>query len=102
VKSAPVAYEAIVNIDLNDQIATEEAGSTPLPVQEEAAREKREVRSFLGAAKRDLTDEELASPAVRRFLIAEIDRLEVDCAQLREVQLTYNDLRVSNATLTER
>ncbi|MDE1918868.1 MAG: hypothetical protein KGJ57_22890 [Sphingomonadales bacterium] len=101
-KNFPTPYDHVVTNDPNDQIATEEAGSTPVPSQEEAVPEKREMRGFLGAAKRDLTDEELASPAVRRFLIAEIERLESECSYLKEIQNKYNNLRVSNAALTEQ
>ncbi|WP_148309086.1 hypothetical protein [Sphingopyxis fribergensis] len=56
----------------DDQSATEEAGSVPVSYPEVEGREKQEPRGFLGIARRDLSEDELATAAARRFLIAEI------------------------------
>lgn len=38
---------------------------------------------FLRVAKRDLREDELDSPAARRFMLADIDRLAAECAEHR-------------------
>jgi len=79
---------------------TEEAGSTPIGAEEVAATEAKETsRSFLQSARRPLTEEEVTSPAVRRFLIAELERLDQQCAELKEFERKYNEQRVEVATL---
>lgn len=82
-----------------EQQPSDEAGSVAviLPVGE--GLEKREPRTFLGTARRDLSEEELASPAARRFLIAEIERLDDECARHKALSLENADLRVDLATL---
>lgn len=84
-----------------DPSATEEAGSTPVH-SENAADQEKDARRFLTPARRDLSEEELASPAARRFLIAEIERLDTECADHKEIRQQYNDLRVEHARTQER
>lgn len=84
-----------------DQAATEEAGSQPLGDASNGVSAKQEPRRFLDLARRDLNEEELSSPAARRFLIAEIERLDGDCANYKATHLEFIDLKVENATLLE-
>lgn len=78
--------------------ATEESGSVPLPIAQDS-RGKKGQRSFLATAARDLSEDEVDTPAGRRFLIADIDRLQEECDQLKTVERKYHDLRVANAHL---
>jgi hypothetical protein len=62
--------------------ATEELGSTPIDAAEMAAGEtKEQPRGFLQAARRGLSEEELSTPAARRFLIADLERLDRLCVE---------------------
>jgi hypothetical protein len=36
--------------------------------------------------RRQLTDEELASPGVQKLLLADLDRMDEECAELREYE----------------
>jgi hypothetical protein len=82
--------------------ATEEAGSIPIAADEAAAAGTKEAaRGFLQAARRNLSEEDLATPAARRFLIAEIERLDERCIELATFEKSYNDQRVEIAILTE-
>jgi hypothetical protein len=85
--------------DQVERDATDEAGSTPLPTEGSAG--QKAPRSFLSSAMRDLSEEELAAPAGRRFLIAEIERLDKECDTYRGVNDRYHDLRVDYAKLQE-
>src|SRR6266446_888632 len=51
--------------------------------------------------KRTLSEEELSTPAARRFLIFEIERLDQLCAESQTFVQNYHDQRVTIATLTE-
>jgi hypothetical protein len=83
-----------------DISATEEIGSTPISgAGPETAKEQ--PRAFLDSGRRNLSEEEIASPAARRFLIFEIERLDAQCVELREVERRHSDLRVELATLKE-
>ena len=53
-------------------LATEEKGSVAVPADVAAAAETKEPRGFLQSARRNLSEDELASPAGRRFLIRSI------------------------------
>src|ERR1700680_521083 len=64
--------------------ATEEAGATPIPPDQEAGGAKESTRSFLQAARRNLTEEEASSPAGIRWLTHDVERLDLECARLRE------------------
>jgi len=80
--------------------ATEETGSTPLSPTIAADGETKETpRGFLSVARRNLTDEELSAPAARRFLIAEIERLDQLCTTHDGIITEYHDQRVIIARL---
>jgi hypothetical protein len=82
--------------------ATEETGATPVAPEEIAAGERKEpARGFLQAARRGLSEEELSTPAARRFLIAELERLDELCVSNQSYVEKYHDQRVTIATLTE-
>jgi hypothetical protein len=82
--------------------ATDESGSVLVAAEVVAATAAKEpVRGFLQSARRDLSDEELATPAARRFPIAELERLDQLCLDLKEYERQYNNQRVTIATLTE-
>ncbi len=83
----------------NDHTETEEAGSEP--VARPTGGVKQEPRGFLRLAQNDLNEEELASTAARRFLIAEIERLDKECDILKSATSELLDLKVKNATLAE-
>jgi len=82
--------------------ATEETGSVLIAPEEAAATEVKETsRAFLQAARRNLNDDELATPAARRFLIAELERLDEQCRILEKYAESHHDQRVTIATLVE-
>lgn len=78
--------------------ATEESGSTALPAVIDS---KEPARAFLQLGRRNLKEEELDHPASRRFLMAEIERLDLLCAAQQVYVEKYHDQRVEIATLTE-
>jgi hypothetical protein len=59
---------------------SDEAASTPLP---ESAGAKRS-RAFMKAARKDLSEEDLSTPAARRFLLDELERLDIEVSELQE------------------
>jgi hypothetical protein len=82
--------------------ATEEAGSVPVSPGTAATADIKETpRSFLVVARRNLTDEELATPAARRFLIAEIERLDQLCTEYQGIVTEYHEQRITIARLQE-
>lgn len=92
---------------MSDQLSgegspTEESGSIPTVAAEQDKRGEVKRRAFLSSAMRDLREEELDSPAARRFLIAEIERLDRDCDEHKDLGREHNDLRVKYARLEER
>lgn len=81
--------------------ATDESGSIPVPADVAAATQAKEpARAFLQSARRNLSDEELATAAARRFLIADLERLDQECAELQSYAEKYHDQRVTIAILT--
>lgn len=80
---------------------TQEAGSEPVADRAELGK-PRDVRSFLGAGLRDLNESDLATPAARRFLMYEIQRLDDETEQLKLISARYNDLRVEHARIEEK
>lgn len=81
--------------------ATEESGSTPVsPATALAENSKETPRGFLQAARRNLTEEDLDTPAARRFLLAEIERLDTICTDHDGLITRYHDQRVTIAELT--
>jgi len=81
--------------------ATEEAGSRPIGPNEADTAQTYERRGFLASARRNLSEDEAASPAGRRWLIAELERLDGEYADYKELQKTHSDMRVRLATLEE-
>lgn len=80
---------------------TDERGSVPIPSALVIATQAKEsARAFLLKARRELSEDELASPAARRFLIEEMERLDQICAELKAYEGKYHDQRVEIATLT--
>jgi hypothetical protein len=85
----------------NPASATEESGSTPLSGAVVLAENIKETpRAFLQAARRNLTEEDLDTPAARRFLLAEIERLDQICTDHEGLITHYHDQRVTIAELT--
>jgi hypothetical protein len=81
--------------------ATEESGAIPVaPAQVAASETKEPARGFLQAARRGLSEEELSTPAARRFLIAELERMDQICIQNEGLIEKYHDQRVVVATMT--
>jgi hypothetical protein len=90
--------------------ATEETGATPVQQDQEAVAAKESARSFLQAARRNLTEEEASSPAGIRWLTHDVERLDHECSELREqmddlqarydvLKEQYNDKRVELETI---
>jgi hypothetical protein len=84
----------------NPSSPTDETGSVAL-AEIGAAQAKESARAFLQSGRRNLKEEELDSPAVRRFLLAEIERLDLLCADNQTYVQEYHDQRVEIATLKE-
>lgn len=83
--------------------ATDERGSVPVSAEVAAATQAKEpARAFLQSARRHLSDDELATPAARRFLIADLERLDERCTELQSYEQKYHDQRVTIATLTSQ
>lgn len=80
---------------------TDEAGSVPSPPEVQND-DKKSSRGFLRTAARDLSEEELGTAAARRFLIAEIERLDQECDETRQLRQDHNDLREQYARLDEK
>jgi hypothetical protein len=79
---------------------TEEAGAIPLvPADGIGGEVKESGRPFLQAARRNLTEEEAASPAGIRWLAHDVERLEQDCFTLRK---EVHDLRHKHDALSEQ
>src|SRR6266481_2396193 len=85
-----------------DLSATEETGALPTTTEGSGRTPKAPAREFLYVARRNLTEAELASPGVQRFMIAEIERLDQLCAEHEGIITQYHDQRVTIATLTEQ
>ncbi|MEZ5901661.1 MAG: hypothetical protein R3D51_19450 [Hyphomicrobiaceae bacterium] len=82
--------------------ATEEVGATPVAQAELAAGETKEaMRGFLQAARRGLSEDELSTPAARRFLIAELERMDELCSNNELFVQQYHEQKVTIAVLTE-
>jgi hypothetical protein len=92
--SAAVIYQFAVAATQSSP--TEETGAVPVtpgPVDEG----KELDRGFLRAARKDLTEDEAASPAGVRWLQYEAERLDKDCAtnraEFRELRITHESLQ---------
>jgi hypothetical protein len=87
---------------LHDVSATDEEGATPLSSSAITVVETKEAtRGFLQVGRRNLSEEELSTPAARRFLIFEIERLDQSCSENVGFIEKYHDQRVTIASLTE-
>lgn len=84
------------------QSQTDEAGSTPVQAEPTRDINAKGTREFLSLGRRNLSAEELASPTVARFLIAEIERLDGECARYSGIEHKYNEQRVEMAALQAR
>jgi hypothetical protein len=95
--SATIYHFPVANLTKHSS-PTEEAGAVPIAPSGEPQDEiKGSGRTFLRAARRDLTQEEAASPAGVRWLQHDVERLDQDCLALRkEIQ----DLREKHETLS--
>jgi hypothetical protein len=83
--------------DLTDN-STEEAGSVDVPAAT-SADAKEPPRAFLRRARRELNEEELSSPAARRFFIAEIERLDAEVEDLRAFRDRFHETNTRLAVL---
>ena len=81
---------------------TEESGSTPVEPSAAPADTKASPRAFLNSARRNLSEDELKTPGAIRLLISEIERLDDHCGHLQVTYETYQDLRVTHATLAAK
>jgi hypothetical protein len=85
--------------------ATEETGAIPIqPDQTVVGEPKASARSFLQAARRNLTEQEASSPAGIRWLTHDVERLDQECSSLRaqveELQARYDELNAQYNGLT--
>ena len=62
----------------------------------------RKGRSAFKNLRRELTEDELASPAIQRMLIDEIERLEEENIDLKEAQNLYHEADKRSAVLEEK
>lgn len=79
----------------NQDLAPEEPSEEAAPTQAKGRRAFKNVP-------REFSDEELSSPAVHRFLINDIDRLEQDNVDLSGFQEEYYKADKKAAVLTEK
>ena len=86
--------------------ASDETGATPIEIEGVSSGRAREAsRSFLAAARRDLTEEQASSPAGLRWLMHDVERLDQESTSLKaelaqanqqvdELKTAFNDKRV--------
>lgn len=74
----------------------------PEDVDEGVALSHNKGRKAFGKLRRELSDEELSSPAVQRLLLDEIERLEKDNGKLVEYQDLYHEADKKGAVLSEK
>jgi hypothetical protein len=97
-----VIYKFPMSDKTSFALATDEVGSVPVANDVGTPEVSKEPpREFLRVGRKVLNEEELSSPAARRFMIAEIERLDAECTALRGLAAPYNDLRVKCAVLEE-
>jgi hypothetical protein len=63
---------------------------------------KKQLRPFLNAGRRDLSETELSSPAVQRFLIDDVERLNNENEDLRRYRDLYHQNAVELAVMREK
>src|SRR5690242_6518962 len=84
-------------------LATEDSGSVAVARAAVRASEiKQQGFDFLQSGRRDLSEEELSAPAVRRFLIAEIERLSVENGKLVAIRDLYYEAKTDLAVEREQ
>ena len=76
----------------DSSVGTTPPPRTPLPKGQQKA---------LVSVRRELTEEEFASPASRRMLLAELERLQEENGGLRDYQEKYHEADKQVAVLTE-
>jgi hypothetical protein len=80
----------------NKSSPTEESGAVATaPV----ADTKEPFRGFLDLGRRNLSEEELQTAAVRRFLIADVEKAEAECVELRKVREAYWEQKTELASI---
>jgi hypothetical protein len=77
---------------------SDEAASKPLP---ESPGIKRN-RGFMKAARKDLSEEDLSTPAARQFLLDELERLDGEISELQEFRGSYYEASTKVKVLEER
>jgi hypothetical protein len=100
-KRDAIIYQFPVSNLAERQSATDEAGATLEAGQQGHPSAKEMPRDFLRVGRKVLTEQDLATPAARRFMIAEIERLDADCDDLKKIAQHYHDLRADFAAIRE-
>ena len=67
-----------------------------------SAQGNRKGRQALSNVRRELSEEEISSPAVQRMLLDELDRLETEAGELREFKDRFYSADKDAAVLRER
>lgn len=93
---------AQAGLDLEIEAPQEADGDRLIEVENLPSTKRQRHQSFLDPAKRNLREEELESPAARRFMIAEIDRLTDECDDLKGEIKSLRKNGYDNAILTEK
>jgi hypothetical protein len=74
----------------------------PVAIAPESPPPSSKGRQSFNKLRRELSDEELASPAVQRLLMDEIDRLEGETGDLKEFRNKYHEADRKCAVLAEK
>ena len=72
------------------------------PHEDGSAQGNRKGRQALSNVRRELSEEELSSPAVQRMLLDELDRLETEAGELKEFKDRFYSADKDAAVLGER
>lgn len=72
------------------------------PREDGSAQGNRKGRQALSNVRRELSEEEISSPAVQRMLLDELDRLETEAGELREFKDRFYSADKDAAVLRER
>ncbi len=78
------------------ELQPDEAGAKPVPVPPPKA------RKALAQLKRELSDEELATPGVQKMLVEELERVEEENLDLRGFQQKFYEQATQVAVLREK
>jgi hypothetical protein len=82
--------------------STESPDQEPTQPQKTITREPSKGRQSFAGIRRELSDEELSTPAVQKLLIGEIDRLEGESGELRLYREQFYTAERKCAVLEER